>query len=193
MVWVMMFAHFSNNWGHFCLLSWLPSYFSEELHVDLTHAALVALIPPLASVVISTFLAAPLADGMISRGVPVTRVSDTPSSEPPSNATWHSDSRGCASMRACRFGNWRRPWLSSLQLQPWWGLLDCSHAHTWQIACGGTEGRLRWGGVCQAVVSIWTGLSPVAVTVLLCGGLGFSSFAFSGELGHFLFHPRFWQ
>lgn len=121
MVWVMMFAHFANNWGHFCLLSWLPSYFSEELHVDLAHAALVALIPPLASVVISTFLAAPLADEMISRGVPVTRV--------------------------------RKMAQAVAFLSP---------------------------AAAMAVVSVWTGLSPLAVTVLLCGGLGFSSFAFAG-------------
>ncbi|KAG0590414.1 hypothetical protein KC19_1G097700 [Ceratodon purpureus] len=69
----MIYAHFCGNWGHYTLLSWLPTYFSQELHLDLTHAALVSILPPLASVAV-TSVAAPLADSYISRGYDVTLV-----------------------------------------------------------------------------------------------------------------------
>ncbi|CAK9258764.1 unnamed protein product [Sphagnum jensenii] len=72
-VWAMIYAHFCGNWGHYTLLSWLPTYFCEELHLDLTHAAFVSLLPPLASVVVAT-IAAPLADHFISRGMDITLV-----------------------------------------------------------------------------------------------------------------------
>jgi hypothetical protein len=42
-VWAMIYAHFCGNWGHYTLLSWLPTYFCEELHLDLTHAAFVSI------------------------------------------------------------------------------------------------------------------------------------------------------
>lgn len=47
-LWSMMYCHFAGNWGHFTLLAWLPTYFSEVLHLDLTHAALVSRTPKLA-------------------------------------------------------------------------------------------------------------------------------------------------
>ncbi|GAQ92627.1 major facilitator superfamily [Klebsormidium nitens] len=72
-LWSMMYVHFAGNWGHFTLLAWLPTYFSEVLHLDLTHAALVSILPPLASVVMSS-VAAPWADGLIAAGTPVTQV-----------------------------------------------------------------------------------------------------------------------
>jgi len=72
-VWAMVYAHFCGNWGHYTLLSWLPTYFSQELHLDLTHAALLSILPPLASVAVTT-VAAPLADQYISRGSDVTLV-----------------------------------------------------------------------------------------------------------------------
>ncbi|XP_024374370.1 probable anion transporter 6, chloroplastic [Physcomitrium patens] len=72
-VWAMIYAHFCGNWGHYTLLSWLPTYFSQELHLDLTHAALVSILPPLASVAV-TSVAAPLADHFISRGYDITLV-----------------------------------------------------------------------------------------------------------------------
>lgn len=68
-----VYAHFCNNWGHYVGLSWMPSYFSDELHLDLTHAALVSLLLPLSSVLVSS-IAAPLADSLIARGEDVTKV-----------------------------------------------------------------------------------------------------------------------
>uniref|UniRef100_A0A0D6QVX7 Major facilitator superfamily (MFS) profile domain-containing protein n=1 Tax=Araucaria cunninghamii TaxID=56994 RepID=A0A0D6QVX7_ARACU len=40
-VWAMIYVHFCGNWGHYTFLSWLPTYFSDELQLDLTNAALV--------------------------------------------------------------------------------------------------------------------------------------------------------
>ncbi|KAL2620398.1 hypothetical protein R1flu_000603 [Riccia fluitans] len=72
-LWAMMYAHFCGNWGHYNLLSWFPTYFSEELNLDLTNAALVSILPPLGSVVVAG-LASSLADHLISRGVDTTMV-----------------------------------------------------------------------------------------------------------------------
>eukprot|EP00898_Chlorokybus_atmophyticus_P003947 jgi/Chlat1/4553/Chrsp29S08897 len=72
-VWAMVTAHFCGNWGHFVLLSWLPTYFTEELHLDLTGAALYSILPPLGSVCMAT-VAASIADGLIARGTDTTKV-----------------------------------------------------------------------------------------------------------------------
>jgi len=72
-VWAMIYAHFCGNWGHYTLLSWLPTYFSQELHLNLTNAALLSILPPLASVAV-TSVAAPLADHYISAGYDVTMI-----------------------------------------------------------------------------------------------------------------------
>ncbi|KAL8152639.1 hypothetical protein V2J09_010399 [Rumex salicifolius] len=72
-VWAMIYAHFCGSWGHYTCLSWLPTYFSEELDLNLTEAAWVSVLPPLASIVV-TSVAAQLADNLISRGVETTTV-----------------------------------------------------------------------------------------------------------------------
>ncbi|KAI4335645.1 hypothetical protein L6164_014277 [Bauhinia variegata] len=72
-VWAMIYAHFCGSWGHYTCLSWLPTYFSEELNLNLTEAAWVSILPPLASVFV-TNIAAQLADNLISRGVETTTV-----------------------------------------------------------------------------------------------------------------------
>ncbi|KAJ4830813.1 putative anion transporter 6, chloroplastic [Turnera subulata] len=72
-VWAMIYAHFCGSWGHYTCLSWLPSFFSEELDLNLTEAAWVSILPPLASVVV-TNIAAQLADKLIADGVETTTV-----------------------------------------------------------------------------------------------------------------------
>ncbi|KAL2338440.1 hypothetical protein Fmac_012886 [Flemingia macrophylla] len=72
-VWAMIYAHFCGSWGHYNCLSWLPTFFSEELNLNLTEAAWVSILPPLASIFV-TSLAAQLADNLISRGVKTTLV-----------------------------------------------------------------------------------------------------------------------
>ncbi|OAY46999.1 probable anion transporter 6, chloroplastic isoform X1 [Manihot esculenta] len=72
-VWAMIYAHFCGSWGHYTCLSWLPSYFSEELNLNLTEAAWVSILPPLASIFV-TSIAAQLADNLIANGVETTTV-----------------------------------------------------------------------------------------------------------------------
>lgn len=50
----LAFTHFAHNWFHFTMLSWLPTYFTSTLSVDLMHAAQTALLPPMAGIVAST-------------------------------------------------------------------------------------------------------------------------------------------
>uniref|UniRef100_A0A0D9XGM2 Major facilitator superfamily (MFS) profile domain-containing protein n=2 Tax=Leersia perrieri TaxID=77586 RepID=A0A0D9XGM2_9ORYZ len=72
-VWAMIYAHFCGSWGHYTCLSWLPTFFSEELDLNLTEAAWVSVLPPLGSMII-TSIAAPFADNLISNGVDTTKV-----------------------------------------------------------------------------------------------------------------------
>ncbi|ERN14304.1 hypothetical protein AMTRI_Chr13g90530 [Amborella trichopoda] len=72
-VWAMIYVHFCGSWGHYTCLSWLPTYFSEELDLNLTEAAWVSVLPPLASIIV-TSIAAPFADNLISNGVETTTV-----------------------------------------------------------------------------------------------------------------------
>lgn len=63
----LMFTHFCNNWFHYTMLAWLPTYFTDTLSVDLMHAAQTALLPPLAGIAASS-VAGPAADALISKG-----------------------------------------------------------------------------------------------------------------------------
>lgn len=67
---VLMYTHFCNNWFHYTMLAWLPTYFTDTLSVDLMHAAQTALLPPLAGIAASS-VAGPAADALIGRGLPV--------------------------------------------------------------------------------------------------------------------------
>ncbi|KAG4197257.1 hypothetical protein ERO13_A05G013200v2 [Gossypium hirsutum] len=72
-VWAMIYAHFCGSWGHYTCLSWLPTFFSEELNLNLREAAWVSILPPLASVFV-TSIAAQFADNLIANGVETTTV-----------------------------------------------------------------------------------------------------------------------
>ncbi|KAK8581679.1 hypothetical protein V6N13_144691 [Hibiscus sabdariffa] len=72
-VWAMIYAHFCGSWGHYTCLSWLPTFFSEELNLNLREAAWVSILPPLASVFV-TSIAAQVADNLIANGVETTTV-----------------------------------------------------------------------------------------------------------------------
>eukprot|EP00195_Chlamydomonas_chlamydogama_P013101 CAMPEP_0202904050 /NCGR_PEP_ID=MMETSP1392-20130828/27648_1 /ASSEMBLY_ACC=CAM_ASM_000868 /TAXON_ID=225041 /ORGANISM="Chlamydomonas chlamydogama, Strain SAG 11-48b" /LENGTH=531 /DNA_ID=CAMNT_0049591503 /DNA_START=299 /DNA_END=1894 /DNA_ORIENTATION=- len=69
----LMYTHFCNNWFHYTMLAWLPTYFTDTLSVDLMHAAQTALLPPLAGIAASA-AAGPLADTLISKGLPLSTV-----------------------------------------------------------------------------------------------------------------------
>lgn len=66
----LAFTHFCNNWFHYTMLAWLPTYFVDTLATDLTRAAQVSLLPPVAAIVASA-IAGPAADSLISKGVSV--------------------------------------------------------------------------------------------------------------------------
>ncbi len=67
---VLCFTHFAHNWCSYTMLSWLPTYFTSTLGVDLMHAAQTALLPPLAGMVASA-AAGTLADRALAAGVPL--------------------------------------------------------------------------------------------------------------------------
>ncbi|EIE18552.1 MFS general substrate transporter, partial [Coccomyxa subellipsoidea C-169] len=69
----LAYTHFCNNWFHYTMMAWLPTYFTDTLSLSLTQAAQVSLLPPIAAIGIS-LTAGPLADGLIERGWPVARV-----------------------------------------------------------------------------------------------------------------------
>ncbi len=69
----LAYTHFANNWFHYTMLAWLPTYFVNTLSVDLMHASQTALLPPLAGILASATSGA-AADALISRGVRVPTV-----------------------------------------------------------------------------------------------------------------------
>lgn len=69
----LMYTHFCNNWFHYTMLAWLPTYFTDTMSVDLMHAAQTALLPPLAGIAASS-VAGITADALIGKGMPVAAV-----------------------------------------------------------------------------------------------------------------------
>ena len=69
----LTYIHFCNNWAQYSILAWLPTFYKDELGMELHEAAQLALLPALAGIAVS-FVAAPLADNLVERGVGVTRV-----------------------------------------------------------------------------------------------------------------------
>ncbi|GIL76827.1 hypothetical protein Vretimale_8701 [Volvox reticuliferus] len=69
----LAYTHFANNWFHYTMLAWLPTYFVDTLSVDLLHASQTALLPPLAGIAAGA-AAGSAADALISRGVSVPSV-----------------------------------------------------------------------------------------------------------------------
>jgi ACS family sodium-dependent inorganic phosphate cotransporter len=70
-VWAIVIGHFANNWGLYVLLSWLPSYFSSQLGVNLRSVWLFVAPPWIASFLMSN-VAGWIADRMIISGKSVT-------------------------------------------------------------------------------------------------------------------------
>jgi ACS family sodium-dependent inorganic phosphate cotransporter len=70
-VWAIVVGHFCNNWGLYVLLSWLPSYFSSQLGVNLRSVWIFVAPPWIASFLVSN-LAGWIADRMIISGSSIT-------------------------------------------------------------------------------------------------------------------------
>lgn len=50
----LMFTHFCNNWFHYTMLAWLPTYFTQTLHLNIAEASTVSLFPSIAGVLVSS-------------------------------------------------------------------------------------------------------------------------------------------
>jgi ACS family sodium-dependent inorganic phosphate cotransporter len=72
-VWAIIVSHFSNNWGLYVLLTWLPSYFSSQLGVNLREVWIYVAPPWIAMFVLGN-LAGTLGDRMVAAGRSVTFV-----------------------------------------------------------------------------------------------------------------------
>ena len=72
-VWAIMVAHFCNNWSLYVLLSWLPTYVNKGLGVDFASIGWYAMIPHAMSFLFMN-IAGNVADGLVKRGMDVTRV-----------------------------------------------------------------------------------------------------------------------
>lgn len=70
-VWAIIVAHFCNNWGLYVLLSWLPSYFSSQLGVNL-RSVWIYVAPPWVAMFLCSNIAGWIADRMIASAYSVT-------------------------------------------------------------------------------------------------------------------------
>ncbi len=66
-VWAIAIAHISINWSLYLILSWFPTFVSQELGADLQTAGFLALAPTLMSLVMAP-VAGRLFDTLVSRG-----------------------------------------------------------------------------------------------------------------------------
>jgi ACS family sodium-dependent inorganic phosphate cotransporter len=69
----LAYIHFCNNWAQYTILAWLPTFYKDSLGIELTEAAQLSLLPAAMGIVVS-LVAAPLADGLVEKGVAVTWV-----------------------------------------------------------------------------------------------------------------------
>jgi ACS family sodium-dependent inorganic phosphate cotransporter len=71
--WAVIIAHFANNWGIYVILTWLPTYFVRELGIDVGQLGAYTVLPWLTMFVMNNAVGW-IADGLLNRGVGVTRV-----------------------------------------------------------------------------------------------------------------------
>lgn len=60
-------THFANNWLHYVLMAWLPTFFTDAAALTLDQAAAAALLPPAAALAVAT-VAGPASDAALKRG-----------------------------------------------------------------------------------------------------------------------------
>jgi MFS family permease len=73
-VWGLSLGTASYNYTFYLLLTWLPTYLSDQLHVDLAHAVVYSSVPWLVGTVTDVVFGGVLVDGLIRRGWNASRV-----------------------------------------------------------------------------------------------------------------------
>lgn len=71
--WAIIVAHFCTTWGYFVLLTWLPTYFNQQLGFDLAASSFLSIVPWLAMFV-SANIGGTIADTLLARGTSVSHV-----------------------------------------------------------------------------------------------------------------------
>ncbi len=72
-VWAIIINHFCSNWGFYVILTWLPTYFTQELGVDISQVGVYTILPWLAMFLMAN-VAGWIADKLIASGRSVTFV-----------------------------------------------------------------------------------------------------------------------
>lgn len=72
-VWALITSHFCHNWGTFILLTWMPTYYSQVLKLNLTDSGLFCVLPWL-TMAVSSNLGGWIADTLVKRGTSITIV-----------------------------------------------------------------------------------------------------------------------
>jgi len=72
-VWAIIINHFCSNWGFYVILTWLPSYFTQVLHVELHKVGLYTVLPWLVMFCMSN-VAGWTADRLLTAGFSLTFV-----------------------------------------------------------------------------------------------------------------------
>ncbi|GAB4833951.1 Probable anion transporter 3, chloroplastic [Ancistrocladus abbreviatus] len=65
--WAIIFANFTNNWGYFILLTWMPIYFKTVLNVNLKQASWFSAVP-WGMMAVSGYIAGAASDYLIKAG-----------------------------------------------------------------------------------------------------------------------------
>lgn len=66
-VWALTFTHFCGNYFSYTMLTWLPSFFTQTLDLNIGQTAVVSVIPPILSITFAG-VAGTLADKLIEKG-----------------------------------------------------------------------------------------------------------------------------
>lgn len=71
--WAIIIAHFCTTWGYFVLLTWLPTYFNQQLGFDLAASSFLSIVPWLAMFIFAN-IGGTIADYLLANGVSVAKV-----------------------------------------------------------------------------------------------------------------------
>jgi len=71
--WALVINYFTNNWGFYIILTWLPTYLEEELHFDLKENTFISFLPYLAQLLVILPVGR-IADFMIEKKIKKTTV-----------------------------------------------------------------------------------------------------------------------